>query len=348
MRGFVDRLSGSGISGWIFDPEVGPPGVQVRATLGERVLAEGIADRPRPDVARLLGTGGTHGFHFAGLGLSDAEAACVVVEAKARPEDPWRPVRRRPGLRVVRPKPAGGRMAITVVGTSHIAALRRALPPDEDRYEIVNLTQPRPGLSPDAAARWREAATGDIAAFRATLNLDSHFVSMLGGNDHNAIGLIEHPQRFDLLEPGGAPEEVDPKRELIPYDALRALLEQRLTPYLHWLAALAPAFAGRKLHLCSPPPVPSAEHIRKFPGVSKGRLDRGVTPARIRAKLYDMSSDIFRTGCAELGIDFLPPPLRSTDAGGFLRPEYWNPDPTHANSDYGRLLLKQIEEHLAI
>ena len=347
MREFVDQVSSKIVSGWVFDPQATPSRIEVRVTLGDRVLAEGNARWPRPDVDRKLGTGGAHGFRFAGLGVSDEDAARVAIEARPFPEAPWGPVRRRPGLRFARPKPAGGGMAITVIGTSHIVALRRALPPGQDRFEVIDLSRPRPGRPPAAAARVREPDARHVASFRATLNPDSHFVSMLGGNDHNAIGLIEHPQRFDLLEPGREADGIDPERDLIPYDALRAMLEQRIEPYLQWLAALAPAFSGRKLHLCSPPPVPSAEHIRKFPGVSRGRLNQGVMPARIRAKLYDMSSDIFRTGCAELGIEFLPPPRKPPMPTGFLKPEYWNPDPTHANSDYGRLLLKQIEEHLS-
>ena len=347
MRGFVDQISSSIVSGWVFDPQAALHRIQVRITLGDKVLAEGIANRPRPDVGRKLGIRGANGFRFADLDLSAADAARLVVEARSLPGSPWTRVRRRPGLRVALRRASGAPVPVTVVGTSHLAALSRALPPDQDRFEIVHLNRPRPGLPPACAARWRETDTNCVASFRATLDRGGHFVSMLGGNDHNALGLIEHPQRFDLLEPGEEVAGIEAGRDLVPYGAVRALLEQRLDPYLRWLAELAPAFAGRKLHLCSPPPVPSAEHIRSFPGVSADRLHRGVTPARIRAKLHRIHSDIIEQRCATLGVEFLSPPAEAADAEGFLKPAYWNQDPTHANRAYGALLLKQIEERLA-
>jgi hypothetical protein len=48
-----------------------------------------------------------------------------------------------------------------------------------------------------------------------------------------------------------------------------------------------------------------------------------------------------------LGVDFVPPPAEAVDAAGFLKPQYWTRDPTHANHLYGRLLMKQIKEQLA-
>ena len=345
MRGFVDQISSRIVSGWVFDPQATPHRIEVRITLEGKVLAEGTADRPRPDVGRKLGIRGA-GFRFTDLDLSAADAARLVVEARSLPGTSWTRVRRRPAM-AAPPRAPGAPMPVTVVGTSHLAALNRALPPDQSRFALVHVNRPRPGLSPDCADRWRETDPRCVAAFQATLDRSGHFVSMLGGNDHNALGLIEHPQRFDILEPGEEAAGIEPGRDLVPYGAVRAMLEQRLEPYLRWLSILAPAFAGRKLHLCSPPPVPSEEHIRSFPSTFAGSLRRGVTPARIRAKLYRMNSDIIAQGCAALGVEFLPPPAKAIDAEGFLKPAYWNPDPTHANDAYGALLLKQIEDRLA-
>lgn len=346
MKGCVDHVGPTSASGWVLDPARRARAMQVRLSLDGRVVAQGIADQPRPGVGKLYRTDGKHGFRFDGLALTAEEQARLAVEARAGLGASWLPILGRPGPRPPRRRPADGTRRVTVVGTSHMAALLRALPPDQDRFEFVHLNRPRSGLSHAFPADWREPPDRYVALFKATLDPDSHFVSMLGGNDHNALGLIEHPQRFDVLEPGEDAPEVEPGRELIPYDALRAMLEQRIDPYLRWLAALAPAFAGRKLHVCSPPPVPSA-HIRSFPGMFQSRLRHGVTPPRIRAKLHRMSSDIFATGCSGVGMDFLPPPGDAADADGFLKAPYWNEDPTHGNGHYGELLLKQIEEHLA-
>jgi hypothetical protein len=347
MRGFVDYVSGNNIRGWVFDPQAVSHRIQVRLTLRTEVLVEGITDQPRPDVGHVFGTDGTHGFRFAGLDLSPQDVARVAVEARSSPESPWKPLRRRPGLRAPRRKSAGRPMPITVIGTSHVSALRYALPPEHGRFILINISQPHPKLREIFPSNWREPDDRYVELLKEELRPNSHFISMLGGNDHNSIGLIEHPQRFDFLEPGQDVAEIEPERDLIPYDALRAMLQRRLDSYLRWLSELAPVFAGKKLHLCSPPPVPSGMHIKKFPDVFERIVSRGVTPARIRAKLYNINSDIFREGCSRLGVEFVPPPSMSLDGGGFLRPEYWNSDPTHANVRYGRLLLKQIKEHVA-
>lgn len=353
MRGCVDQIGATVASGWVLDPAHPAREVRVRLAFEGRVLAEGAADMPRPGVGKLFGTDGRHGFRFAGLALGPAEIERLAVEARSAPDAPWQPVPRRPALRPPARRSPDGRK-VTVIGTSHVEALRYALPPGQDWIEIINIGRPRAGVPEVTPSGWRDASDDFRVRFTATLDPDRHFVCMLGGNDHNAIGLIEHPQRFDFAEPGGdtAPDTAPdtgpgPDREPIPYDVMRAVLEQRIAPYRRWMAHLAPVFAGRKLHLCSPPPIASVAHIRSFPGSFKGTLRRGVTPAPIRARLHRLNSDIYRTACAELGIAFLPPPAAARDAAGFLKQTYWNRDPTHGNSHYGRLLLQQIEEHLA-
>jgi hypothetical protein len=94
MRGCVDHLTPNNISGWVFDPAVGSGKMQVRVTLSDQVLIEGFADRSRPDVGKLLGTGGDHGFRFSDLDFSLADAGRVVIEARPAADAPWRAVRR--------------------------------------------------------------------------------------------------------------------------------------------------------------------------------------------------------------------------------------------------------------
>jgi hypothetical protein len=235
-------------------------------------------------------------------------------------------------------------MKITVIGMSHVEALRYALPPDQGRIEIINVTQRRAGMPKISSTDWLGAPDAFRNRFKATLNRESHFISMLGGNYHSAVGLIEHPRRFDFFEPHQDETELDPDRQLIPYDAMRAMFERRLAPYLRWLGDLAPLFAGKRFHLCAPPPIASEERIKSFPGAFKTRLPQGVTPARIRAKLYRLQSDIFRARCSELQMDCLLPPMSASDTDGFLKKECWSRDPTHGNVAYGRLVLQQIKD----
>lgn len=94
MRGFVDQVGPKIVSGWVFDPQATSHKMQVRVTLGDKVLVEGVADQPRPDVGKMLGTGGAHGFRFSALDLSDRDLGRVAVLAKSEATDTWQPVRK--------------------------------------------------------------------------------------------------------------------------------------------------------------------------------------------------------------------------------------------------------------
>ena len=94
MRGFVDQVSSKSVSGWVFDPQAASHRMQVRVTLGDKVLVEGVADQPRPDVGKLLGTQGAHGFRFSSLNLSPKDVGRVAILAKSEATDTWQPVRR--------------------------------------------------------------------------------------------------------------------------------------------------------------------------------------------------------------------------------------------------------------
>jgi hypothetical protein len=238
-------------------------------------------------------------------------------------------------------------MRITIVGMSHVEALRRALPPDQDRITLINLNLKRDLLPFIAGGEWLDAEERIRPRFKAALDRGGHFVSLLGGNAHNVIGLIEHPVRYDFVEPDAAEAAPAPGRQLVPYDAMWALLEARVAPFLRWLGELAPHFAGRRLHVSSPPPIASARHIEQFPGVFAKKIRQGVAPAALRAKLFRLNSTMFQAECAGLGVDFLPPPAAALDADGLLTAGYWGQDPTHGNEAYGRLVLQQIEEHVA-
>ena len=50
--------------------------------------------------------------------------------------------------------------------------------------------------------------------------------------------------------------------------------------------------------------------------------------------------------CVQLGINYIPVPERALSADGFLRPEHFGEDSTHANSAYGRVILDALETRL--
>jgi hypothetical protein len=48
--------------------------------------------------------------------------------------------------------------------------------------------------------------------------------------------------------------------------------------------------------------------------------------------------------CQEIGVEVLGPPSGALDEDGFLLPEFYASDATHANPSYGELVVTQAEE----
>jgi SAM-dependent methyltransferase len=97
LRGSL-QVTATQISGWVFDPEAETRSLEVRLRLGGRVIGEGVADLPRPDVATKFGIAGDHGFRFP-LALAPRDAPLVVTEARAAPDRPWQRIGRAPARR---------------------------------------------------------------------------------------------------------------------------------------------------------------------------------------------------------------------------------------------------------
>lgn len=162
----------------------------------------------------------------------------------------------------------------------------------------------------------------------------------LGGNFHNVVGMLEHPQPFSIW-PGRAEG-----RSFIPRSLMRALIEEKLYPAL--MAHLFEPFSAQRLVMNVPPPVFDFDHIRAHPGPFADRLDQGLPPAELRRHLYELQSDVLRGLAQTNEATFVTPPHAVTDRDGFLARQFRHPDPTHGNADYGRVMLDEILTSLKV
>jgi hypothetical protein len=94
----------------------------------------------------------------------------------------------------------------------------------------------------------------------------------------------------------------------------------------------------------SPPPCadaqPALAHIpwSMFPGMLQE-----ISPRHVRYKVWRLHSEIVAGVCADNDIGYVGHPPQAVDAEGFLRPEF-SRDGIHANSQYGALQLRQMQE----
>jgi hypothetical protein len=234
----------------------------------------------------------------------------------------------------------GAMPALFFLGQSHLTALLQAWPTAAPLgWEMDYLQEDSRTLLEDEALR---------ADVRARLAARDVCVSVLGGNDHAVLAMLNHDRVFDVVLPEAPGLPLAPDAELVPAGLLRAEIARRAAPHLTVLAAFAAAAPGRVLHVESPPPIPSVAHIAAHPGVFRDEIAaRGVAPARLRYKAWRLQSDIYRQACQRAGVAFVAAPQAMQDEQGMMREEGWNTDPTHGNERYGAAVLAELGRRLA-
>jgi len=240
-----------------------------------------------------------------------------------------------------RPDP---RAPILAIGTSHLAALEGAA--------RQNGAAPRIAFVQLRDARYRGALVragdgGPSLSWRLAEDVGERsrelIVSLIGGNKHNILGLLNHPRPFDFVLPEEPDLPFTPGAECVPVELVADSLAKRAVNELDLLRTLRKATKVPMIHMESPPPNPSVDHILRHPGVFKDRIDElGVAPAHLRYKLWRVHSSVVRAACAEAGIRFVPAPRESQDTRSMLLEAAWADDPTHGSTWYGALVLKQI------
>jgi hypothetical protein len=250
-------------------------------------------------------------------------------------------------------------ISVAIVGHSHsgcvLAALGAGRPyweaPEGLQIRGVNLAQlvQRLALNPleqtvfeeGAPPRVHPAVLDEVAPL---LESESpvHFVSMLGGNGHNIVGLIRHDIPFDFVLPEAPHLPLEAGAQLLPYAVMRTLLERRLHFERSTMIAFRAYYPGPFVHLESPPPPRDDQFVAtSLDEYFKSRPAGSIVSAALRYKLWRLHSTIVERTCQELGITFVKAPAEACDSDGFLvRRAYGNA--THANAWYGGRVLHQI------
>ena len=240
-----------------------------------------------------------------------------------------------------RPDPSA---PILAIGASHLVALQGAA--------RQNGAAPRIAFVQLRDARYRGALerVGDATpslGWRLAEDLAERsrelVVSLIGGNKHNILGLLNHPRPFDFVLPDEPDLPFTEGAECVPVELVADSLTKRAASEFALLRTIRAATKVPVIHMESPPPNPSVDHIRRHPGVFRDRIDAlGVAPAHLRYKLWRVHSSVVRAACAEAGIEFVPAPREALDARSMLREAAWADDPTHGSAWYGAFVLQQI------
>jgi hypothetical protein len=249
---------------------------------------------------------------------------------------------------------------LLIIGHSHLNALRRADlavrrkaeatgvtdAAEANRVDFVWLQQAmfRPNIvdNSDQTKSLNEAVVKRIA-FYIRRNNPSALVCCILGNEYNAIGLVRHPRPFDFYLPSDPDLPTDTSAEIIPLAMFEELLRQRLSVFRFYLEAFSKFVTIPIVSVPPPPPVPDEKHIMAHPSMFASTVGKlGVSPASLRLKIWKVFVRTQENICQELGVRFHHLPAAVFDSNGCLAKQYWNPDPTHGNAKYGRLMLDDL------
>ncbi|CAM3247461.1 hypothetical protein [Asticcacaulis taihuensis] len=257
------------------------------------------------------------------------------------------------------------RKAAIVLGHSHLSAIVNCLvdrpgdpAPDDECIEYYIFDTVRMGadfqfsIPGSSGGLILNPAIFDMIRSKVPADRDLIYISMFGGNAHNALTLLEHPRPFDFI----LPEAPDLPRiagaELVPADYIAAFLLRLAYRYILNAETLRNATDRPVYHLESPPPIGDdkfvTSHLEQYFRDQTTEAEPKIAPRILRYKLWRLHSRIIQGASESRNITFVASPPEAQDDEGFLRPEGYGNDSTHAGPGYADLCLRQFEKMLGL
>jgi hypothetical protein len=227
-------------------------------------------------------------------------------------------------------------MTLVCVGNSHLVALSKGaallgMPLIEIRLKEIK----KAGKTAEIDAEIRQAL-GKGAAKR--------LFCLIGGGTPAVLGLVQHPRRFDFLMPGRVELGVSEEAELIPYSAMRALMEGMVRRHFRLLRRLG-ELPVPLAQIESPPPIFDGDYLIDVAAKSLPEIKtHGPSSPMLRYKIWALHSALFERFCGKHGILYVKNPPEVMDEMGFLKPAYWG-DFVHGNAQYGAAVLRRLEAY---
>lgn len=179
---------------------------------------------------------------------------------------------------------------------------------------------------------------------------------MWGGNEHNSCYFFQDAYQFDFLST--YVNKIMPSLQIVPRNRITKRFNDLSLNHLNSVLAMLAASGARSIALLgTPAPKKDNEALRAmlptepffvdWAGHIGTELDEiKITLPHVRLKLWYLLQDMFATAVANVGGRFISVPPETVDAEGYLRPDYWQADITHANAAYGEIMLRRVLREL--
>ena len=245
-------------------------------------------------------------------------------------------------------------MEIIIAGHSHLSALGVPLQLPDGATGLVPVPDAPPHVKA-LAGPWngnRDAAYWEALAQHAAGNV---IVLLWAGNQHNARFVLDAGTRFDFLLSDAPGEALLEGAVVAPRRAVEASLRPGVDGLPPRIAMLRSAGAVRILLCETPPPrrdLSGVIHVAQGSDFWRRRMEQlqvdpeslQFYPASVRLKLWKLLMRM----TAEAGeTAMISAPPEALEPEGYLAPQFGATDLTHANRDYGRILLGHLMKELA-
>ena len=232
---------------------------------------------------------------------------------------------------------------ITVFGDSHSVALQRAQQYTKRSHEYDHIDVRR--LRKDKEGK----AVGDtsLAEFCRQIGEfdDRDFVfSAVGGNQYAIVSTVQPEVDYDFLE--ASSDELTSGAQLVPFRAVATFIEsgirETVGPVLHEIRS---STVAKVFHLVPPPPKQDNAFVASQAEgyfARAGLKELGPTRPDLRLKCWNVQLECLAKLCEEMDIGLVMPPSKTVTSEGYLEPNCYAKDVTHANRRYGEAVLKQV------
>ncbi|HXT07831.1 MAG TPA: hypothetical protein VN715_12945 [Roseiarcus sp.] len=177
------------------------------------------------------------------------------------------------------------------------------------------------------------------------------------GNFHLSEYLILRQPMFDFVYSSEPALPLLRENIIVPEAMVEAAFERPLGDLHHWINKIRARRPDirRIIVAATPPPKGDEEFVRlriqrEFGLQRQEQLDTGseyaVCAAVVRYKLWALFMRGYKKCAQSLDAEYLHIPVAAQDESGFLRPEFYEDDVTHANRRYGDLFLQHLQNYL--
>lgn len=257
------------------------------------------------------------------------------------------------------------RTAAIILGHSHLSAVVNHLvqrpssfPADNEAIEYYIFDTVRLGANFEFSPLNKDGvpvlnpAIDEMILNKIPQDRNKIFISMFGGNAHNALSLLEHPRKFDFVLPGEENLPFEKEAEVVPTDYIANFITRMASVYIMNAETLRNYTSDPVYHFESPPPIGDDEFVQShleqyFLDQTKGDVPR-LSPRWLRYKLWRLHSKIIQGASESRNICFVSCPEDTKDKEGFLTRECYGTDSTHAGPKFAELLLDKFEGELEL